>query len=55
MRRAGVGISLALGDVSQENIGEAVRKLAFRRLYWSFTVDNISFIYEPAGRVGELR
>ena len=30
-------------------------KLAFRPVYWQVEIDNISFIYEPNGVVGEKR
>lgn len=48
-------ISLAYGDVTKENIGRVIKKLSFVDFNWSFEVDNISFIYELDGQVGELK
>lgn len=48
-------ISLAYEDVTKENIGIVLRKLSFMDFNWSFEVDNISFIYEQNGQIGELK
>lgn len=48
-------ISLAYEDVTKENIRIVLRKLSFMDFNWSFEVDNISFIYEPNGQIGELK
>ena len=47
-------ISLAYGDVTGENIGEILKWLAFQDFNWEMNVDNVSFIYEPDGMIGEL-
>lgn len=47
-------ISLAFGDVTKENIGTVLEKLSFMNFNWNFEVDNISFIHELAGQIGEL-
>jgi 2'-5' RNA ligase len=47
-------ISLAYGDVTPENIGEAMKKLAFQPYVWEMQVDNFAFIYEPQGAIGQL-
>jgi 2'-5' RNA ligase len=48
-------ISLAYEDVTPENIGALVEKLAFRSFAWEMTVDNIALIYEPNGEIGALK
>jgi 2'-5' RNA ligase len=48
-------ISLAYTDVTRENIGCAMQKLAFQTFNWEFEVNNISLIYEPDGKIGQLR
>ena len=48
-------ISLAYLDVTPENIPCAIQKLAFQTYNWEITVDNISFIHELDGYVGEVR
>jgi 2'-5' RNA ligase len=48
-------ISLAYGDVTLENIGEVMKKLAFQNYEWKMQVDNFAFIYEPQGAIGQLR
>lgn len=48
-------ISLAYGDVTQENIGAAVACLAHRTLLWDFQVDNLAYGYEPDGAVGVIK
>jgi 2'-5' RNA ligase len=48
-------ISLAYEDVTKENIGKVLNKLSFMDFSWSFEVDNISFIYEPNGQIGEVK
>lgn len=48
-------ISLAYGDVTVENIGQAMKKLAFQSYAWEMQVDNFTFIYEPQGEIGQIR
>ncbi len=48
-------ISVAYGDVTPENIGEVMKKLAFQTFVWEMQVDNFAFIYEPQGAIGQLR
>ena len=48
-------ISLAYEDVTPENIGVAMKKLAFQPYTWEMQVDNFAFIYEPKGVIGRLR
>jgi 2'-5' RNA ligase len=48
-------ISLAYGDVTIENIGAAIKKLAFQSYAWEMQVDNFAFIYEPQGATGKIR
>jgi len=47
-------ISLAYQDVTQENIGCAMQKLAFHTFNWEFEVNNISFMREADAETGEL-
>jgi 2'-5' RNA ligase len=47
-------ISLAYGDVTSENIGAAIKKLAFQSYAWEMQVDNFAFISEPEGTIGQL-
>ena len=48
-------ISLAYEDVTAQNIGEVMRWLAFQDFSWEMTIDNISYICEPAGKIGSLQ
>jgi 2'-5' RNA ligase len=48
-------ISIAYGDVTGENIGPAMQKLAFRNYDWEMVVDNISLIDDPCGEMDSLR
>jgi 2'-5' RNA ligase len=48
-------ISLAYADVTQETIPCVMQRLAFQTYNWEIRVDNISFIHEPDGHVGEIR
>lgn len=48
-------ISLAYEDVTTENIGEVMQWLAFQDFSWEMTIDNISYICEPAGEIGALQ
>ena len=48
-------ISLAYEDVTEENVGKALKKLSFIDFSWNFEVDNISFIYESNGQIGGLK
>jgi 2'-5' RNA ligase len=48
-------ISLAYEDVTSENVGEVMKKLAFQSYTWEMQVDNFAFIYEPQGVIGRLR
>ena len=48
-------ISLAYADLTSENIEAVVTWLKTKPIDWTFVVDNITFIYEPAGEVGQLK
>jgi 2'-5' RNA ligase len=48
-------ISLAYSDVTSENLPRVMDRLAFQTYNWEIRVDNITFIYEPDGQVGEIR
>lgn len=48
-------ISLAYADVTPQNIPCVIQKLAFQTYNWDIRVDNISFINETNGQVGEVR
>jgi hypothetical protein len=48
-------ISLAYLDLTPANIGPIVAELAVRYFTWEMRIDNIAFIYEPSGEIGELR
>ena len=48
-------ISLAYGDVTQQNIGPLMERLAFQSFNWEMTIDNIALVYEPSGTVGILK
>ena len=48
-------ISLAYGDLTPANIGPLMEALAFESYNWEFEVDNLAFIYEPDGTVGEVK
>lgn len=48
-------ISLAYSDVTSENLSCAMDRLAFTSYNWEICVDNVFFIYEPDGEVGDIR
>ncbi len=48
-------ISLALGDLTKENIGAVIKLVAFKSFYWKIRINNLSFIYGPAGEIGKLK
>jgi len=48
-------ISLAYSDVTPANLSRVIDRLAFQTYNWEIQVDNITFIYEPDGQVGEIR
>lgn len=48
-------ITLAYADVTPANIPCAIQALAFQTYNWEMCVDNISFISEPDGHVGQIR
>ncbi len=48
-------ISLAYGDVDRQTLPEILDELAFESFGWEFEVDNVSFIIEPEGQVGQLK
>ncbi|MHA1304787.1 MAG: 2'-5' RNA ligase family protein [Candidatus Heimdallarchaeaceae archaeon] len=47
-------ISLAYGDLTKDKLGSAVQYLYMQDFNWEIMIDNISFIYEPNGQIGEL-
>lgn len=48
-------ISLAYEDVDEANIAAVMENLFFRSFSWAMTIDNIAFIYEPNGEIGQLK
>lgn len=48
-------ISVAYSDISKENIGKVLKYLSFKNFHWEIKIDNLAFIFEPTGSVGELR
>jgi len=48
-------ISLAYADLTPENLPCVMPKLAFRNLHWQIQIDNLTFIHEPDGEIGEKR
>ena len=48
-------ISLAYEDVDESNIAAVMDGLFFRSFSWEMTIDNIAFIYEPSGTVGQIK
>lgn len=48
-------ISLAYEDVNRDNLGRVVERLAFRSFDWEMVIDNVALIYEPTGKIGELK
>jgi 2'-5' RNA ligase len=49
-------ISLAYCDLTSEQVPEVRAWLEAQETYdWTFDVDNISFIYEPDGQIGDLQ
>ena len=47
-------ISLALLDVTRENIGCAMRRLAFRSLDMTLQVNNLALVYQFGDHIGQL-
>lgn len=48
-------ISLALDDVTADNIGAVMEWLAFQDFNWRMTIDSISYICDPTGSVSALQ
>ena len=48
-------ISLAYEDVDESNIAAVMDGLFFRSFSWEMIIDNIAFIYEPSGTIGQLK
>ena len=48
-------ISLAYDDLEPGNIGPILQSLLPRTFNWEMTIDNLAFIYEPDGEVGDLK
>jgi hypothetical protein len=48
-------ISLAYLDLTPVNVGGIVKDLVVRDFTWDMTIDNIAYIHEPSGEVGQLR
>ncbi len=46
-------ISLIYNDLTPENIGQVLQRLAFRPFYWQLQVDNFAYIHEPNGTIGQ--
>ena len=47
-------ISLAYTDLTQDNIGDVVRYLSTKDYHWEININNLAFIYEPTGSIGNL-
>ena len=47
-------ISIAYEDVNRNTIRGLFEDFAFRDLNWEITIDNLAFIYEPDGKIGDL-
>lgn len=48
-------ISLAYEDLTPTNIGPILQSLLPRPFNWEMTIDNLAFIYEPDGEIGEVK
>ena len=48
-------ISLAYSDVKLDNIGAVMARLAFETYNWEMEVNNIAYISEPTGTIGQLK
>lgn len=48
-------ISIAYSDLSRENIGSVIKYLSFKNFRWEIEIDNLSFIYQPTGSIGQLK
>ncbi|MCP4763887.1 MAG: hypothetical protein GY870_19100 [archaeon] len=48
-------ITLALGDITKDNIGKAIKLVAFRRFHWKIRIDNLSFYNGPKGEIGTIK
>jgi len=48
-------ISLAYDDVNESNIAAVMNELFFRSFSWEMSIDNIAFIHEPTGTIGQLK
>lgn len=48
-------ISLAYNDVNEENIAGVMTHLAFKSYDWEMEIDNLAFISEPTGTIGQLK
>ena len=48
-------ISLVYEDLNEENVGEIMKWLSIETYKWSFEVNNLSYIYEPDGAIGDIR
>jgi 2'-5' RNA ligase len=48
-------ISLAYGDVTLQTLSCLMQRLAFRSFDWEITIKNFALIYEPQGKIGELK
>jgi 2'-5' RNA ligase len=47
-------ISLALKDVTRENIGRAVEQLAFRSLEMTLQINNLALVFQFGDQIGQL-
>jgi|WetSurMetagenome_2_1015567.scaffolds.fasta_scaffold19184_4 2'-5' RNA ligase len=48
-------ISLAYEDIKEYNIGDVMTWLAEQNVSWEMKIDNLAFIHEPEGKIGELK
>jgi 2'-5' RNA ligase len=48
-------ISLAYSDIHENNIAKVMTYLAFKSYDWEMEIDNLSFISEPSGTIGQLK
>lgn len=48
-------VTLAHGDVDEDRLVCAVKKLAFRRFQWEIQVDHFAFAYQPRGEAAWVK
>jgi 2'-5' RNA ligase len=48
-------ISLAYEDITEKNVSAVMTWLAAQNFSWDMKIDNLAFIYEPSGKIGEIK